>query len=431
MNCDKINSNRTTSNIWTCFGPALEVLVVNSLQYLTILLNYLSPTDYCQLFHRICDIPLYISHHPYEEHRYKPYIPFSMDKVVEAGVASGVSGTPKHVAEKHTGKNILPANIIPEASSRVEFRVANQDTPVRTSWLCIGAWEWRDEELPGLRDAWKRLLSQGVNFIDTAPAYGDNHASEAIVGQLVAEVPRRDVVVQTKYFGSASTQRALPQEQAQLVDGPVASLRASLARLRMDYVDIYLVHGPVHPRSIAAVAQGMARCVAQGLARAVGVANYDAHDVQRLRDELAGLGVPLATSQCEFGVLRRVPEKSGEIRECAEHDMVFQAAQSSSSSSRLLLARSNYHDDNDTRDVEPGVLAELRAIAAGRAKRSVAAVALNYNMSKGTLPVVGIRNVQQAEEALEALGWRLSKEEVVRIDRVALEGSRTRLWQQG
>lgn len=368
-----------------------------------------------------------------------------MDKVLEVGVTSGVSATsafhsgpPKHVAEKHTGKNMLPPSIIPEASSRVEFAVANQDTPVRTSWLCIGAWpwgdkatwNWHDEELPGLRDAWNRLFSQGINFIDTAPAYGPDHSSEAIVGQLVAEVPRQDVIVQTKYFGSSSNTTQQP------VDGPLVSLRESLARLRMDYVDMYLVHGPVHPQSIQTVAQGLAQCVRQGLTRAVGVANYDAHDVQRMRDELAGLGVPLATSQCEFSVLRRMPEKSGEIRECAEHDMVFQAY-GSLAQGRLTGKYSAAHpppatyrfSNYDMRDVEP-VLAELRAIATARGK-SVAAVALNYNMSKGTLPVVGIRNVQQAEEALEALGWRLSEEDVVRIDKVAFEGSKTRLWQQG
>lgn len=371
-----------------------------------------------------------------------------MDRVLQQGNTSGVSatsalrsGAPKRVDDKHTGKNILPTTIIPEAKSRVEFQTANKDrTPVRTSWLCVGAWpwgdkatwKWRDEELPEVKAAWKKLFSAGINFIDTAQAYGADHSSEEIVGQLVAEVPREDIVVQTKYFPSSL--------DAQSVEAPLNSLKDSLARLKLEYVDIYLVHGPIHPQSIKTVAEGMAKCVEKGLTRAVGVANYDVHDVQRMRDELLSkFNVPLATNQAEFSVLRRMPEKSGEIRECAEHDMVFQSY-SSLAQGRLTgkytvenpppetYRFSNY----DMKDVEP-VVAELRDIAEKRegGKKSVAAVALNYNMSKGTLPVVGIRNVKQAEEALEALGWRLTEEEVARIDRVAFEGNKTRLWQQG
>lgn len=369
-----------------------------------------------------------------------------MNRVLEAGDTDAVSttsalhtGRPKHVPDKHAGKNILPVDMIPEPTSRVEFRVANPATPVRASWLCVGAWPWgdkatwgwRDEELPAVRDAWHTLFARGVNFIDTAQAYGADHSSEAIVGQLVAEVPRDQIVVQTKYFPSSPAQ----QPAAGAVDEPPAALRASLARLRMAYVDIYLVHGPIHPRGVAPLAEGLARCVHEGLARAVGVANYDAHDLQRLRDELAARGVPLATHQAEFGLLRRVPEVRGEVRACAELDMVFQA-HSSLAQGRLTGKYSaanpppatHRFSNYDMADVEP-VLAELRAIAEPRGV-SVAAVALNYNMSKGTLPVVGIRNVRQAEEALEALGWRLSEEEMVRLDKVSLEGNKTRLWQQ-
>lgn len=372
----------------------------------------------------------------------------TMDKVLQAGVTSGVSATsalnsgkPRHVSDKHTGRNILPSTLVPEERSRVDFPVANPDNPVRTSWLCIGAWpwgdkatwNWRDEELPEVKAAWRKLFSAGINFIDTAQAYGADHSSEEIVGQLVAEIPRREeVVVQTKYFGAPVS----PPDHTHSVDAPIQALQESLARLKMDYVDIYLVHGPVHPQSIKTVAEGMAKCVAEGLARAVGVANYDVHDVQRMRDELARFHVPLATNQCEFSVLRRMPETSGEIRECAEHNMVFQS-HSSLAQGRLTgkyttenPPPSTYRFANyDMKDVEP-VLAVLRDLAEKWGK-SVAAVALNYNMSKGTLPVVGIRNVKQAEEALEALGWRLSEEDVVRIDKVAFEGNKTRLWQQG
>ena len=47
------------------------------------------------------------------------------------------------------------------------------------------------------------------------------------------------------------------------------------------------------------------------------------------------------------------------------------------------------------------------------------------------MPVVGIRNVEQAKCAIEALGWRLTEAEVIDIDKVSIEGKKTVLWQQG
>ena len=58
-----------------------------------------------------------------------------------------------------------------------------------------------------------------------------------------------------------------------------------------------------------------------------------------------------------------------------------------------------------------------------------AAVALNYNLSKGALPIVGIRNLDQAEQALEALGWRLTEDEVKMIDQHSFLGKKTTPWQ--
>lgn len=59
---------------------------------------------------------------------------------------------------------------------------------------------------------------------------------------------------------------------------------------------------------------------------------------------------------------------------------------------------------------------------------SVSTVALNCNMCKGILLVVGIRKAQQAEEALR---WRLRDDGIRRIDGFSSEGKTTRLLQQG
>ena len=76
------------------------------------------------------------------------------------------------------------------------------------------------------------------------------------------------------------------------------------------------------------------------------------------------------------------------------------------------------------------MLKVLGEIAAAR-NVSVAAVTLNYNMVHGIAPVVGVRKVEQAKSNAAAYGWRLSDEEISRIDAVSSQGKTTKLWQQG
>ncbi|KAF9872363.1 hypothetical protein CkaCkLH20_10190 [Colletotrichum karsti] len=367
-----------------------------------------------------------------------------MDTALQTALSAGASSAsgfhsnkPNGVNPELAGKNVLPQSFCPTPKDRLSFTAVNGD--VKSSYLSIGGWPWGDKptwhydesEWIKIQEAWQTLYDAGINFIDTAEAYG-NGQSEKIVGDLVKGLPRDSFVVQTKYFSTPMK----ADNFIHPVEAPVNSLKASLERMRLDFVDIYLVHGPIHPQSIATIAEGMANCVKQGLTRAVGVANYDSEDVLKIRDELKKHQVPLATNQCEFNVLRRYPETSGNIKRCKNGDIVFQSY-SSLAQGRLS---GKYTPENpppkeyrfssyDMKEIEP-TIATLREIAEKRGK-SPASVALNYNISKGVVPVVGVRNVEQAKEAIDALGWRLTEEEMVAIDQVSVEGKTTSLWQQG
>jgi len=367
------------------------------------------------------------------------------DKVLQAGLSAGMSATsgihsskPNPVPAEFAGKNTLPQSVCPGPKDRTDFKVA-KGPPVRAAPLSIGAWPWGDratfhwteDELPAVRAAWKLMYDAGLNFIDTAAAYG-NGRSEEIVGELVRDLPRDSVVIQTKYLSLPTA----PETYIPPAGSVEKELRKSLERLKLSYVDVYMVHGPTHPQSIKSVAEGLAQCVDKGLTRAVAVANYSTEDVIKMSEALAELGVPLAAHQAEYSILRRLPETSGEIAECLKRGIVFQSY-SSLAQGRLS---GKYTPDNpppktyrfssyDMKDIEP-TLQVLRSIAQKRGK-SVASVSLNYNVSKGALPLVGIRNEQQARDAVDALGWRLTDEEVTEIDKVSVLGNRTVLWQQG
>ncbi|KAF2279849.1 Aldo/keto reductase [Westerdykella ornata] len=354
-----------------------------------------------------------------------------------SGIHSGKHSKPTLVPENFNGlASVMPEDWIPTGATRVTYKGKNGDVHAPT--LCIGAWSWGDkatwhwnpEDEPAAEEAWRYCVSKGVNFIDTAQAYGTGE-SEAICGRFFKNMDRDSFVVQTKYY-------VVPQRKDVLhpTHAPLKKLETSLKNLGLDYVDIYLVHGPIHIQSIERIAKGMAECVDKGLAKCIGVANYDTGDMIKMQEELTKYGVPLALNQCEFSLARRRPETSGLLKACKDRGVVFQSY-SSLAQGRLT---GKYSKDNPPpkeyrfssyamEDFEP-LVSVLKHIADKR-QTSVSAVALNYNLCKGITPVVGVRKLEQAVSNCQTLGWRLSKEEIEQLDAVSFEGHTTKLWQQG
>ncbi|KAF2151490.1 Aldo/keto reductase [Myriangium duriaei CBS 260.36] len=365
--------------------------------------------------------------------------------ILQGALSMGLSTTsgfhsdkPNPVPEDHDDSEyILPQSFVPKGADRFKIRAKGGD--LEASYLSIGAWPWGDkatwnwkaEEREGLTEAWKILVDNGINYIDTAQAYGSGE-SERICGELVKDMPRDSYIMQTKWW-------VVPDNITNITSpshAPIKFLRQSLERLKLDYVDVYMVHGHIHASSIKQVAKGMAECVEQGLTKAVAVGNYGVEDMLKMKEELAQYGIPLALNQCEYHIIRRLPELEGMLKACRENDIVFQSY-SSLAQGRLS---GKYHEGNEPsskhrfssypmKELEP-TLQVLRKIAEKRGV-TVAAVTLNYNIGKGVIPVVGVRNPDQANSNCQALGWRLTNEEYKEIDKVSILGKQTKLWQQG
>jgi diketogulonate reductase-like aldo/keto reductase len=103
-------------------------------------------------------------------------------------------------------------------------------------------------------------LAAGYRHIDTAAVYGN----EAIVGAAIAEaeVPREEVFVTTKLWNND-----------QGYDSALRAFDASLKRLRLEYVDLYLIHWPV-PELRGESWRALEQLFADKRARAIGVSNY-------------------------------------------------------------------------------------------------------------------------------------------------------------
>jgi 2,5-diketo-D-gluconate reductase A len=131
----------------------------------------------------------------------------------------------------------------------------------------------------------RSALEAGYRLVDTAASYGN----EAAVGEALASsgVPRQDVFVTTKVWnadhGYANALRAF---------------EASRSLLRLDFIDLYLIHWPVPARDMYLDTwKALERLYAEGLVRAIGVSNFTQRHLDRL---LAAANVVPAVNQVEL-----------------------------------------------------------------------------------------------------------------------------------
>jgi diketogulonate reductase-like aldo/keto reductase len=154
-------------------------------------------------------------------------------------------------------------------------RTVRLRTGVEMPVLGLGVWQVAPRETARVVEL---ALAAGYRHIDTATMYRNEEGVGA--GLRASGLPREEVFVTTKF---------MPRSD------PDQELAASLDRLGLDYVDLYLIHWPAgEPTRFWDRFEDFA---ARGLARAVGVSNYGAAEIRQL---LAQASVPPAVNQIEF-----------------------------------------------------------------------------------------------------------------------------------
>jgi aryl-alcohol dehydrogenase-like predicted oxidoreductase len=309
----------------------------------------------------------------------------------------------------------------------------------------VGTWAWGDRSTWGMggydtdlnettiAEAWAASIDGGATFFDTAEVYGKGE-SERIIGRLLTADPERAkaVTITTKFM-------PMPWK-LNVRSALLGSLKASLARLGLDSVDLYQIHGPISLRSHRAIADALAAAFEAGLVKAVGVSNYSEKETRSMVAALERHGLHLATNQIEFSLLRREPETTGLLAACHEMN-VLPLAYSPIGQGRLTGKYSAANPPPGKRNFSnhpmaqvDTIVAELRRIGEAAGGKTPSQVALNWVMSRGAVPIPGAKNRAQAEENAGALGWAIGDEDLERLDAIALHGIsnfQSRLWQHG
>ena len=283
----------------------------------------------------------------------------------------------------------------------------------RSRWgpakLAYGGTPGPEEE----RRAFEASLSAGVDVFDTAAMYSGG-ASEERLGELAEGT---SALIATKFPpGWLSKADALPE-----------ALDQSLARLRRSAIGLYQHHFPSRRVPIPQLMGLMADAVEAGKVRAIGVSNYSAEQLRTAHAALAERGIPLASNQVEYSLLRRAPEADGVLDACRELGITLIAYQPLAQGvltgkyrpgdrPKGIRRFGRYYRGDGLKNAQP-VVALLGEIGE-RHSKTPAQVALRWLVQQeSVLPIPGAKNGRQAASNAEALSFTLAQAEVEALDR--------------
>src|SRR5437588_32313 len=137
------------------------------------------------------------------------------------------------------------------------------------------------------RTAVESALDLGYRHLDTAEMYANEEAIGAALA--ASNVDRKDLHVTTKVWNENLAPDAIRR-----------ALDASLKKLRLDHVDLYLVHWPAQNMNLPAIFEPLMKVKEEGRTRAIGVANFNIALLKTVVDEIKA---PIACNQVEYHVM--------------------------------------------------------------------------------------------------------------------------------
>ena len=222
----------------------------------------------------------------------------------------------------------------------------------------------------------KTALKVGYRLIDTATMYGN----EEPVGQGIREsaIPREEITVTTKLW---------PDD----FGDPQAAFAASLARLGLDYVDIYLVHWP--RGYMPEVWKTLEGFVEDGRAKTIGISNFSIEDTEAL---LGYCDIPPALNQVQF------------------NPFCYDAALLEYSKSKNIVLQAY-------RPLTRGERIGDEAVAAMAQKygKSSAQILIRWNLEHGITAIPKSTHEERLKENLDVFDFSLNEEDVCSLDALA------------
>jgi len=308
--------------------------------------------------------------------------------------------------------------------------VALGETGMEISRVGFGAWAiggggWEfgwgpqadDESIAAIH----RALESGVNWIDTAAAYGFGR-SEEVVGRAIA--------------GMADHERPYIFTKSSLLEGPdrtvVHSLKrdsilreaeASLKRLGVDAIDLYQIHWPIPEEDIEEGWAAMLELKDAGVVRHIGVSNFDVDQLRRIQDI-----APVETLQPPYSLIDRDIEDELPYAGARGIGVIVYSPMASGLLTGAMTREriANLPDDdwrkNDERFREPWLSQNLELVdrlktVAARHDVTPGAVAVAWTLRNPAVDaaIVGARRPDQVDPIVAAAGLELDAADLATI----------------
>lgn len=294
------------------------------------------------------------------------------------------------------------------------------------SWAIGGSgyeYAWGPQDDKASIEAIHRALDFGINWIDTAPAYGMGH-SEEIVAQAVKGWSGSRPYIFTKcgleWDDQGKISKNLAAESIQL------ECEDSLRRLHMDAIDLYQIHWPTDDNVDIDVAWGvLARLQNEGKIRWIGVSNFDVQQMQR-----AQAIAPVTSLQPPYSLIRREIEENilpycldEGIGVIAYSPMYCGLLTGAMTRDRIEGLPNDDWRKGDPEFIEPNISRNLVIVdrlkfIGNKYRRSAGEVAIAWTLHHPAVTgaIVGVRSAKQVDGVMCASDLSLSEDDIALLE---------------
>jgi pyridoxine 4-dehydrogenase len=297
-----------------------------------------------------------------------------------------------------------------------------------------GTWAWGNQVLWGydptmdaeLQQVFNRCVDRGVTLFDTGDSYGTGKfkgQSELLLGKF-----------SQAYSGPNQSQICLATKLAAYPwrltrSSMVAAGKASIDRLgRIDLAQMHWSTANYAPWQEGALLDGLADLYDQGLIKGVGLSNYGTKRLKWVLARFKTRGIPIVSLQVQYSLLSTYPVTELGLKEICDESGIQLIAYSPLCLG-LLTGKYENLKGPFPKGIRgflfprllpgmQGLLGCLKELATLHNK-TIAQVALNWCIAKGTIPIPGAKTIAQVDQNLGALGWSLSESEVFALDQAA------------
>jgi aryl-alcohol dehydrogenase-like predicted oxidoreductase len=294
----------------------------------------------------------------------------------------------------------------------------------------IGGWMWGGTDNGVSIRTIHAALDQGINFIDTAPIYGQGR-SEEIVGEALRQRGHREgVILATKVGIDWTTGRIERNSSRQRI---LQEFEDSLRRLQTDYIDIYQVHWPDPLVPIEETATTLRKLYDQGKIRAIGVSNYSPEQMAHF-EAIA----PLHTIQPPYNLFEREIER-GVLPYALDHDVttltygaLCRGLLTGAMKRDRKFAKDDMRKTSDPKFQQPhfteylDAASRLDAYAREHFGKRVIHLAVRWLLDQPGVGIAlwGARHPEQLAAIKEVAGWSLTRDDFTAIDTILRESIR-------